>query len=172
MKQAIAQAKQAFDLPKYDQLPNMGLYLEQCAKYINQCLKPLGFPDVTSSMIRNYVKMGLVANPVQKQYYADHLAHLMVISILKQALPLEYINTLLVRQKQIYTNEVAYNYFCLELKNILFHRFGLTATIEEIGETNSVEKEMLRSAVTAVSHIAFFNACMEQFQASSQTETE
>jgi len=160
LKQAMAEAVQHFDLPTYNQLPDMGLYLEQCAKYINMRLKPLGFSDVTSSMIRNYVKMGLVQNPVQKQYYADHIAHLIVISILKQVLPLEHINALLLRQKQTYTNEIAYNYFCMELKNTLFYRFGLNDAIKDIGETSSFEKEMVRSAVTAVSNISFYNACI------------
>lgn len=104
--------------------------------------------------------MGLVHTPVQKQYYADHIAHLIVISILKQVLSLEHINALLLRQKQTYTNEVAYNYFCMELKNTLFFRFGLNHSIEDIGETSSFEKEMVRSAVTAVRNISFYNTCI------------
>lgn len=161
VKKAMADAMSIFDLPKYNQLPDMGLYLEQVVKYINSCLKPLVGIEVTGSMIRNYVKMGLVENPVQKQYYAGHLAYLIVITILKQAIALEHINTLFLRQKQTYTKEVAYDYFCMELKNILHFRFGLKHSIEDIGNTSSIEKEMLRSAVTAVSHIIFFEACLE-----------
>jgi len=63
-----------FRLPRYSQLPDMGLYLEQTAKYINQCLSALGSDEITGSMIRNYVKMGLVPNPVHKQYYAHHIS--------------------------------------------------------------------------------------------------
>ena len=43
-----------FRMPRYDELPNVGLYLEQTVKYINECLSPLNIP-VTSSMISNYV---------------------------------------------------------------------------------------------------------------------
>ena len=68
MQTALAEAMATFRLPRYDQLPDMGLYLEQITKYINQCLAPLGCIEVTSSMIRNYVKMGLVNNPAHKQY--------------------------------------------------------------------------------------------------------
>ena len=42
MKQAMAETMKTFRLPRYGQLPNMGLYLEQTTKYINQCLAPLG----------------------------------------------------------------------------------------------------------------------------------
>ena len=68
LKNELADMIRQFSLPRYEQLPNVGLYLEQTSKYINQCLQPLGFPETTGSMIRNYVKMGLVHNPIQKQY--------------------------------------------------------------------------------------------------------
>lgn len=162
MKQAMAEAIKPFDLPKYHQLPNMGLYLEQTVKYINCCLEPLGWVEVTGSMIRNYVKMGLVKNPAQKQYYADHLAHLIVITIMKQVMPLEQISKMFAMQKKVYTDQVAYDYFCMEMKNILHFRFGLKDDIEDIGVTDSLEKEMLRSAITAVSHLIFMNACLNR----------
>lgn len=172
MKQSMVETMRSFDLPSYHQLPDMGLYLEQVVKYINSCLKPLGCIEVTGSMIRNYVKMELVNNPVKKQYYADHLAYLIVITILKHAIPLEHIHTLFQRQKMTYTEDVAYDYFCLELKNILHFRFGLKNAIEDIGRTSSLEKEMLRSAVTAVSHIIFFNACLEQLPPTTPSESK
>ena len=160
IKQAMAETMKTFRLPRYDELPTMGLYLEQATKYINQCVEPLGCIEITSSMIRNYVKMRLVRNPVQKLYYADQFAHLIPIAILKHVLPLEYFGDLFNRQQKVYTDETAYNYFCMELENILYHRFGLKDSIDDIGETSSMEKEILRSAVTAVSHIIFINSCL------------
>ena len=67
MKSALADPMRAFRLPRYGELPDVGLYLEQTTKYINHYLKPLGCIEITGSMIRNYVKMGLVTNPVKKQ---------------------------------------------------------------------------------------------------------
>ena len=52
MKTAI----RAFHLPRYQDLPDMGLYLEQTTQYLNHFLAPLGCMEVTSSMISNYVK--------------------------------------------------------------------------------------------------------------------
>lgn len=159
LSDALAASMSNFALPKYSQLPSMGLYLEQTTKYINQCLAPLGGIEITGSMIRNYVKMGLINNPVQKQYYCDQIAHLMVITVLKPVLSLENINQLFTLQRAIYTDETAYDYFCMELKNTLGYRFGLTDSLDEIGETKSMEKEMLRSAITAVSHIVYLKHC-------------
>ena len=165
MKQQLAETMAQFHLPRYAQLPNMGLYLEQTTKYINQCLVPLGCMEITSSMIRNYVKMGLVTKPDQKQYYADQIAHLFSITILKTVLPLEYIKELFVMQEKVYPDDVAYDYLCMELENVLYDRFGVTDSVDQIGSSSSLEKEMLRSAVTSVSHIIYLNACFAHLAA-------
>lgn len=161
LKSALADAMRSFELPRYEQLPDVGLYLEQTTKYINQCLRPLGFAETTGSMVRNYVKMGLVANPHQKQYFADHIAHLIAITVLKHVLPLEHIHKMFSVQAKIYTDQTAYDYFCMELENVLFFRFGLKDSLDEIGVTESLEKEILRSAIIAVSHMVYLDACFQ-----------
>lgn len=169
MKQTLGEPLRTFQLPKYAHLPDVGLYLEQTTQYINRCLAPLGCVEITSSMIRNYVKMGLVNHPVGKQYYADQIAHLIVIAILKHTLSLEHIGSLFHHQQQVYTDQVAYDYFCAELENILSFRFGLKNTVDDIGTTTSLIKEMLRSAIIAVSHYIYLHFCFE-YLSSEQTE--
>lgn len=161
MIDVISCSLRGFRLPRYHEIPDVGLYLEQTTKYINQCIQPLGFENVTNTMIRNYVKHGLITNPVKKQYNADQIAHLIALALLKQVTPLEHISDLfqLLAQGGTYSVPVAYDYFCEELENILYFRFGLKETIDEVGVTSSLEKEMLRSAVTAVSHIVYLNRC-------------
>lgn len=159
LKAALADAMRAFELPRYGQLPNVGLYLEQTTKYINQCLLPLGFSETTGSMVRNYVKMGLVRNPIHKQYDAEHIAHLMAITVLKHVLPLEYIHKMFDRQVEVYTDQVAYDYFCMEMENMLHFLFGVKDSLDEVGTTDTLEKEILHSAIVAVSHMVYVNAC-------------
>ncbi len=162
MKRIMAETMKRFSLPRYEQLPDMGLYLEQTVKYVNQLFAPLECVEITGSMVRNYVKMGLIENPVKKQYYRQHIAYIIAVTLLKQVVPLEQIMVLFRRQKKVYSVEVAYDYFCMELENVMGYRFGLKAAIEDIGKTSSIEKEMLRSAITAVSHTIFLNACMSR----------
>ena len=162
MQRFMAESMKQFSLPRYDSLPDMGLYLEQTVKYVNQLFAPLECVEITGSMVRNYVKMGLIENPVKKQYYAQHIAYVTAVTLLKQVIPLDQIHILFKRQKQVYPVQVAYDYFCMELENVLGYRFGLKDTIEDIGETSSIEKEMLRSAITAVSHTIFLNACLSR----------
>lgn len=151
----------AFHLPRYEELPDVGLYLEQTTQYINNYLAPLGCIEITGSMISNYVKKGLIANPVKKQYYASQIGHLICTAILKHVLSLEHINELFQRYRSVYTEQVAYDYFCMELENILYFQFGLKESVNEIGSSSTVEKEMLRSAIIAVSHIIYLNNCFE-----------
>ena len=66
-KGIIQNSINGFSLPRYNDIPNVGLYLEQVVKYISEYLEPLESFSLTSSMVSNYVKKGLVENPVKKQ---------------------------------------------------------------------------------------------------------
>lgn len=98
-------------LPDYDQIPNVGLYLEQVTKFLNEYLEPLGCAPLTGSMISNYVKKGLVKNPVKKQYDREHIAVLLMIAVVKTVLSLEEVQTLLNAQKELPVPQ-AYGEFC------------------------------------------------------------
>ena len=69
----IIKSIQDFKLPKYEEIPNVGLYLEQTAKYISEYLAPLQDGAITGSMISNYVKKGLVSNPVKSSITESRL---------------------------------------------------------------------------------------------------
>ena len=96
-------------LPNYDQIPDVGLYLEQVTKYLNAYLEPLGCAPLTGSMISNYVKKDLVKNPVKKQYGREHIARLLMIAVAKTVLSLEEIQQLLKSQPE---GEAPYAAFC------------------------------------------------------------
>lgn len=153
-----------FRLPRYKEIPNVGLYLDQTAKYINSYLQPLGCMEITTSMISNYVKKGFISSPVKKQYYADQIAHLFFIAIAKNVLSMENIYKMFVMQRKAYSVQVAYDYFCSELENMLFFIFGLKDSVDNIGTTASQEKEMLRSVIISVAHIIYLSHCFEKVQ--------
>ena len=155
---------QSFHLPRYQDLPNMGLYLEQTTKYINHFLAPLGCIEITSSMISNYVKKGLIPSPVKKQYYADQIAYLFFIATAKTVLSLEDIQSLITLQKGTYDAETAYQYFCREFENILFFIFGLKDTLDEVGVDSNDEKAMLRNTIITVAHKVYLDKCFRALQ--------
>ena len=131
--------------------------MEQTVKYINGVLAPLGCMEVTASMVSNYVKSGFVPAPVKKQYFADQIAYLLAIVVLKRVLSMDHIGRLFDMQKKTYSSETAYDYFCMELENVLMHIFGLKDTVDQIGVTSSETKQMLRSAIIAAANIIYLN---------------
>ena len=57
MKKILQQENAAyFKLPTFEEIPDVGLYLEQTATFINKYLEPLLGSELTPSMISNYVK--------------------------------------------------------------------------------------------------------------------
>lgn len=153
-------------LPRYEEIPNVGLYLDQVVKYINDVLEPLHL-NITPSMLSNYVKKGYIDSPVKKQYYAEQIAYLMFIVVAKQVLSMEHIAALLELQKATYSTAEAYNYFCEELEHMLkitFEKINDPEAVSEIGSSKEFpyEKNVLRSVVIAVSHIIYLNYCFER----------
>ena len=55
-------------------------------------------------------------------------------------------------QKDSYTKQVAYDYFCMELENIIAFVFGLKDSVDNIGIDDSEEKLMLRNTIITVAH--------------------
>ena len=98
---------EGFRLPRYKEIPNVGFYLEQVVKYINGYLNQLGYPEITNSMVSNYVKQGLIHKPDGKLYYTDQIAHLFFVSITKNILSMDNIQKLFTMQQKVYSDEVA-----------------------------------------------------------------
>ena len=156
-----------FRMPRYREIPDVGLYLDQTVKYINRFLTPLGCMEITSSMVSNYVKKGYISNPVKKQYDAEQIAYLFFISVAKSVLSMDNIARLFAMQKRMYDAETAYDFFCDELENMLQFTFGLKEKIDEVGtpEDRSESKTMLRSTIIAVTHIIYLSSRFDTMKA-------
>jgi len=158
-----------FHFPKYDEIPNVGLYLEQITKYINEYLAPFEDLTITASMISNYVKKGLIANPVKKQYYREQIAYLFFIAAAKSVLSLDNIALFLEMQKQTYTAKKAYDYFCMEFENVLSHVFGLKESLDTVGVDNTHEKTMLRNTIIAIAHKIYLEKCFHAIRMENES---
>lgn len=160
-KQQIGQSVQSFRLPRYSEIPNVGLYLEQAAKYMGEYLAPLGEYALTPSMISNYVKKGLIGSPVKKQYSRDQIAYLFFIAVVKSVLSLDALAGFIKLQQQTYPLPKAYDYFCREFENLLRFTFELQDTIEMFGEDSSDEKRLLYTCVAAAVQKVYLEKCLE-----------
>lgn len=167
-REVLATSIQTFKLPRYDTIPDVGLYLEQITKYIGDCLAPLQNMSITASMIGNYVKKGLVDNPVKKQYSREQIAYLMFIAVAKTVVSLEDIQELIALQKKTYDTKTAYEYFCREFENVLFFVFGLKDTVENVGSENSAERILLRNMIITVAHKVYLDKCFAAMRLESE----
>lgn len=160
-KERLAASVGSFRLPRYNEIPTVGLYLEQTAKYISQILSPLEENCMTPSMISNYVKKKLIASPVKKQYGRDQIVYLFFVAVAKNVLSLDNLDRFIRLQERTYTTERAYNYFCDELENLLAYVFGLKESPDAVGTDSTDEKMMLRSAIIAFCHKIYLEKCFE-----------
>ncbi len=160
-KQRVAQSISEFRLPRYNEIPNVGLYLEQATKYVGEYLEPLGEYTLTPSMISNYVKKGLIANPVKKQYSRDHIAYLFFIAVAKSVLSLDALTGFIKVQQQTYTLPKAYDYFAEQIERLLRFTFELDDTLEIVGEDNTDEKRLLYTCMVSAVQKVYLEKCLE-----------
>ena len=161
MLKQTAQSLETFRLPRYREIPNVGLYLEQTAKYISDYLDAVLPGCITGSMVSNYVKMGLIASPVKKQYSREQIAYLFFIAVAKNVLSLEALRSFIRLQQQSYSVEKAYDYFVAEFENLLLFTFECKDTIETVGEDNSLEKRLLYSCIASVTQKIYLEKSLE-----------
>ena len=158
---SMEQSVSEFNLPRYEEIPNVGLYLEQVSKYISECFESVGSITLTTSMISNYVKKGLVDSPVKKQYNRDQIAYLFFIAVAKSVLSLDALTGFIKLQQRTYPLPKAYDYFCEQLESLLMFTFELTDTLEMFGEDNTDEKRLLFTCMVAAVQKVYLEKCLE-----------
>lgn len=89
-----------FRLPNWEEIPDLGLYMEQVVTLLRQYLThtPPELQDeqlVTAAIINNYVRMKIMPMPLKKKYYRTHIAYLIMICTLKQSLSISVIQRLI-----------------------------------------------------------------------------
>ena len=129
--QKWCQALASYHLPRWDELPDMELYMDQVVTLIEKHIRFLANNDdklITSAMINNYVKLGLMPKPEKKRYERTHLAYLIVITLLKQILTITEVKDGILLQSRICGTRGAYDLFCQELEHAL-RRIASTAQL-------------------------------------------
>lgn len=97
-KKAVLLQIQSPTLPKWSDLPEIDLYMDQVIVLMEKYLSDIIYQDsklITSSMINNYVKLGIMPAPIKKKYSKEHLAYLIIICSLKQVVPISNIKAMI-----------------------------------------------------------------------------
>ena len=120
-----------YRLPAWDEIPEMGLYMEQVIQYLKKHLDYLP-PElkeeqfITAATINNYVRKKVMPEPVKKKYYRLHLAYLIMICTLKHSLSIPTLQTVIpadlseeemrrTYESYVYRQQVTTRYFVQEV---------------------------------------------------------
>ncbi len=104
-------AVSGFKLPSWENIPDIGLYMDQVIVLLSQYLglitsagdKEDGEQDEDSgdnkifsaASVNNYVRLKIMPAPVKKKYYRVHIAYLIIIFTLKQAVSINIVKEML-----------------------------------------------------------------------------
>jgi len=136
-----------FHIPRWSELPNLDLYLDQTVTFLEKNLKNyIGNKEetiITKTMINNYVKQGLIKPPKKKKYNRIHIATLFVICILKQIYSISDISELIKLAIKTARFNSAYDQFCDALEHAILYTFEGTQYI--LPENPTFEQSLLKS---------------------------
>lgn len=80
----------------WDQLPDFPLYMDQLISYMPRQVLALDREErLTSAMVNNYIKEGLLPRAHGKRYTREHIVYLTAICVLKQVLTVKELGQLL-----------------------------------------------------------------------------
>ncbi len=142
----------SFSYKDYQDLPDIDLYMDQVVTFLEKQLAIFQTSSldkqITSSMINNYVKGGVVSAPISKKYNREHLALIEEVCTLKQVLTIAEVKQIIDERyrKEDVEKDVVFNSFkdLLNEKNLE----AISATKEALeGIENNDTKELTDLAV-------------------------
>ena len=138
-------------LPRWNELPEIDLYLDQVVNYIEKYLGQYTASKedkiITKTMINNYVKLGIMPAPEKKKYSKAHIAYLIVICVLKQIYSISDIGKLISLTIQYFELSKAYNRFCANLEVSIKNVFSRKEfpNVEKMTEEQYLLKNVVQS---------------------------
>ncbi|MCR5108835.1 MAG: DUF1836 domain-containing protein [Lachnospiraceae bacterium] len=161
---------ESFILPSYEDIPDVGLFLEQVVRYVAKYAEPTGIQPLTGSMISNYVKKKIISNPVKKMYDRDQIAYLLFIAFTKNVIQLEDMQMLFDIQKKDHDIKDAYKYFTDQLRDCIFNVFRVENrnTDTQKSETSDPDtvfdhRTLLKNICITVAHKIYLDSCIRLY---------
>lgn len=161
-KDKIQAPLHSFLLPAYNEIPDVGLYLDQVTKYINGWLNDFPEMQVTPSMIANYVKLKLVAKATKKAYSREQIAYFIFIAMAKTVLSMDHIRLVFETQAKQCSPEQGYEYFRRDLQAVLSSFYS--PSVREAGNDRkgTEEKRMVHNVCVAIAHKMYLDRYFDQ----------
>ena len=104
----------------WEEFPDLALYMDQVISYMpRQLIQFQEGEGLTSAMVNNYIKDGLLPRAEGKRYRASHLAYLTAICAMKRVLTVREVKTLLSACDPEGKPDSFYSRFCQALDEAL-----------------------------------------------------
>lgn len=164
-KEFFERQKYECRLPRWDELPDIELYMDQVitlmGKYFGW-LSPQDESVLTSSMINNYVKIGIIPAPIKKKYSRTHLFRLIIICVMKRVLPINDIAALIETLLETRTEDEVLDIFTSCYEEECFNTMSLLeSSLEQNAEEES--KAALSLSVVQAAAIAGGNILFSEY---------
>ncbi len=153
-----------YEIVKYDQIPDIDLYLDQTLAFLNKRLSILKRDDediiVTASMINNYVKAGIIPAPISKKYTKRHLAYIVTVCFLKQVLSMNEIKTVIDYLIETKGEKESYDYFCSIIEKSLKNCCRLIKTEKTIDNDPDIDNFSLYFSTKTLANKIYAQKCI------------
>lgn len=105
----------------WSDLPDLALYMDQIIAYMpKQLIQFDGTSGLTSAMVNNYIKEGLVPRAEGKRYGPEHISFLTAVCVMKHVLSVKEMSALIsAGTASDKTTDELYAYFCRALDDAL-----------------------------------------------------
>lgn len=149
---------ETFRLPRYEEVPEIELYMDQLITYVGSqvaFLPSSGEKPLTSSMVNNYVKQRLVPQPKNKRYVRVHVVYLIAVCVLKRSFSISDIERLVALEvRHRYQIPEAYDFFCTAFEESLRVLFLGHTNVEYLGDLKMAEQSGTFSILLENAHDA------------------
>lgn len=136
----------------WDALPDIDLYMDQVISYLPRQSVGGDAPAMTSAMINNYVKDGLLPRACGKRYHREHLVYLTAVSLLKNVLTVKDMKLLLENEIVKGQEEAFYDRFLADVDEA-YH--GVNGSLSsDMGEAQLANAAMMLALASCASKAA------------------
>ena len=139
-----------FQAVAWEQIPDLGLYMDQVITFIGRIYEPLYGADMKSylspAMINNYVKGRLIPRPAGKKYSREQIALLTMIIALKQTCRMEDIRRMLALEGGD-TAQALYDTFSLRFSHAIQSMCGEAGSMD--APSSALDMAILACAYSA-----------------------
>ena len=156
----------SFHCPRWSELPSIPLYMDQVIIILEDAIGLFSEGEervLTSTMINNYVKQKLLSPPVKKKYGRQHLASLIIVTLLKRVLSIAETAELLKLLLDTYGAERSYDLFCESLEQALTGMFSKGFASSSPTPFEKSTDNALHAALMALMGKLFLQQCLKQY---------